>query len=174
MNVCNVFAQMAGSGAVVSHRQMEFRDFRVVFAMASDIPVMRIQRPGPYRTHEPSAQFHLHFKSSTPSTSKTPRNLQSPCFPIRDLRHVAFQTFSLVSLRSVSTGPVPDHWASMVATTMSACPGYGKEGSQHRTQRGRKSREYNRTWLGPSMGGCNAGYKSVKIFAVSRIGSLGT
>lgn len=56
-------------------------------------------------------------------------------------------------------GPVPDHWASMVATTMSACPGYGKEGSQHRTQRGRKSREYNRTWLGPSMGGCNAGYK---------------
>lgn len=71
-------------------------------------------------------------------------------------------------------GPVPDHWASMVATTMSACPGYGKEGSQHRTQRGRKSREYNRTWLGPSMGGCNAGHKSVKIFAVSRIGSLGT
>lgn len=68
-----------GAGQL-SHRQMEFRDFRVVFAMASDIPVMRIQRPGPYRTHEPSAQFHLHFKSSTPSTPQTPRNLQSPCF----------------------------------------------------------------------------------------------
>ena len=120
-------------GRVVSHRQIEFR---VVFAMASDIPVIWIQWPGPYRTH-------LHFNPSTSQRPVISRNkaLVSRLEVSGTSHSRSAGLCSCGRFRWRATGPAlgrppgrPD-------------PRVTKRGSQHWTQQRYKTREYNRARL---------------------------